>query len=78
MLIGDRKRCPGGSPERSGGHAALEVVPELLFHAIRHAVAHGVGLVGQGEVGLQVFPDEAVQRGGLGATPTIGLGMGAG
>ena len=45
---------------------------------IRHAVAHGVGLIGQGEVGLQVLANDAVERGGLGTAPTIGLGMGAG
>jgi hypothetical protein len=39
---------------------------------------HGIGLVGQGEVALQVFPDDAMQRGGLGAASTVGLGMGAG
>ena len=43
---------------------------------VRHAIAHGIGLVGQ--VGLQVFPDDTVQRGGLGAAPAIGLGMGGG
>jgi hypothetical protein len=67
------------SPRESVGQdAALQIAPKLLFHVIRHTVAHGVGLVGQGEVGLQVFPDDAVQRGGLGAAPAIGLSMGAG
>jgi len=54
------------------------VGPELLFHVIRYAVARGVGLVGQGEVGLQVLPDDAVKRSSLGAPPPVGLGMGAG
>ena len=58
--------------------AAGEVASELLLHVIGYAVAHGIGTVGQGEVGLQVFPDDAVQGGGLGPAPTIGPGMGAG
>ena len=61
-----------------GQDSALEVAPESLFNMIRYAVAHGVGLIGQGEVGLQVLPDDAVEGGGLGTAPTIGLGMGAG
>jgi hypothetical protein len=61
-----------------GQDAASQIASELFLHMIRHAVAHGIGLVGQGQVGLQVFPDDAVQRGGLGAAPTIGLGTGAG
>ena len=69
-------RAPG-SGEPVGQDAAFQVAPELFLHVIRHAVAHGIGLVGQGQVGLQVFPDDTVQRGGLGAAPTIGPGMGA-
>ena len=64
-----------------GQDAALQIAPELLFHVVRYPVAHrahGIGLIiDQGEVGLQVFPDDAVQDGGFGA-PTIGLGMGPG
>jgi hypothetical protein len=70
--------CASGPSEPVGQDAALEVAPELLFHVIRHAFAHGIGLVGQGEVGLQVFPDDAVQGSGLGAAPPVRLGMGAG
>jgi len=64
-----------------GQEPAFQITPELLFDVIGYGVAQraqGIGLVGQGEVGLQVLPDDAVQRGGLGAAPTIGLGMGAG
>jgi hypothetical protein len=67
-----------GPSEAVGQDTAGEIAPELLLHVIRHAVAHGIGLVGQGEVGLQVLPDDAVQGGGFGPAPTIGLGMGAG
>lgn len=45
---------------------------------VRYTIARGVALVGQGEVALQVFPDDAMQRGGFGASSPIGLGMGAG
>ena len=64
--------------EAVGQDATRQVAPELFLHVVRYAVAHGIGLIGQGEVGLQVFPDDAVERGGLGAPPSIGLGMGAG
>jgi hypothetical protein len=73
-------RAPG-SGEPMSQDAALEVAPELLLHVIRHAVAHGahgVGFVGQGQVGLQLFPYDAVERGALWPAPAIGLGMGAG
>lgn len=33
--------------------------------------------MGQGEVGLQVLPDDAVERCGLGSVPAVGLDMGA-
>ena len=59
-----------------GQDPATQVAPELLFHVIRHPVAHGIGVVGQGEESLQVVPDDTVERGGLGPAPTIGLGMG--
>jgi hypothetical protein len=72
---------PPSPGEPMSQDAALEVAPELLFHVIRHAVAHGahgVGFVGQGQVGLQVFPNDAVERGGFGPAASVGLGMGAG
>ncbi len=69
--------APGPS-KAVGQDAACQVAPELLLHMIRYAVAHGVGLIGQGQVGLQVFPDDAVERGGLGAAPAIELGLGGG
>lgn len=50
----------------------METVEEPFFHVIRHTVAQGIGLVGQGEVGLQMIPDDVVQRSGLGVAPTIG------
>ena len=59
-----------------GQDATGQIAPELFLHVIRHSVAHGIGLVGQGEVRLEVLPDDAVQRGGLGTAPTIGLGVG--
>jgi hypothetical protein len=65
-----------GPGEAVSQNAASEIASELLFHVIRYAVAHGIGLIGQGEVGLQVFPDNPVQGGGFGTAPTIGLGMG--
>jgi hypothetical protein len=71
----------GGAPDPCkpvGQDPALQIAPELLSHVIWHAVAHGIGLGGQGEVGLQVFTDDAVERGGLGTATAIGLGMGAG
>ena len=40
-------RAPGPG-EAVGQDAALQVAPKLSFHMIRYAVAHGVGLVGQG------------------------------
>jgi hypothetical protein len=49
-----------GPSEAVGQDPACQIAPELLFHVIRHAVAHGIGTVGQGEVGLQVFPNDAV------------------
>ena len=49
----------------------------MVRHAVAHG-AHGVGTAGQGEVGLQVLPDDAVQGGGLGPAAPVGLGMGAG
>ncbi|MCJ7627523.1 MAG: hypothetical protein MUO50_03945 [Longimicrobiales bacterium] len=61
-----------------GQDPAFQIAPELLFHVVRDAVAHGIGLIGQGEVGLQVLPDDAVQRGGLGAAAPVGLGLWAG
>ena len=70
--------CASSPGEAMSQDATPQVAPELLFHMIRHAVAHGIGLVGQGEVGLQVFPDDAVQGGAFGPAPTIGLGTGAG
>ena len=57
-----------------GQDAAPEVAPELLLHAVRYALAHAVGLVGQGEVGFQVFLSDAVERGGLGPPAPLGLG----
>ncbi len=33
---------PVQEPERSGGHAAFQIAPELPFHLIRHAVARKV------------------------------------
>jgi len=74
----------GGASDPSeavGQDAALQVAPEFLFHVIRYAVAdgaHGIGLMGQGEVGLQVLPDDAMQRGGLGTASAIGPGMSTG
>ena len=47
-----------------GQDSASEIAPEFLFHVIGYAIAHGVGLIGQGEVGLRVFPDDAVERDG--------------
>jgi hypothetical protein len=63
-------------PRRPGGiegpvHDAQVVVVvgiEARAEAMEKAHGtHGIGLVGQGEVALQVFPDDAMQRGGLGA-----------
>jgi hypothetical protein len=71
----------GGASDPSeavGQDTALEVAPEFLFHMIRHAVSHGVGLIGQGQVGLQVLPDDAVERRSLGTAPPVGLGRDAG
>ena len=45
---------------------------------VRHASAHGIGFPSQGEVGLKLFADDAVQRGGLGPAASVELGMGAG
>jgi hypothetical protein len=73
LMATTRAPSPG---EPMSQDAAPQIAPELLLHVIRHPVAHGVGLVGQGEVALEVLPDDAVQRGGLGAAPTIGLGAG--
>ena len=67
----------GQDPALQAG-TARSVVAELLFYVIRYAVAHRVGLIGQGEVGLQALPEDAVERCGLGAAPAIGLRMGAG
>ena len=67
-----------GPSEAVGHDPAFEVAPELLLHMFRYAVTHGIGLVGLGDVGLKVLPDDAVERGGLGVAPTIGLGLGAG
>jgi hypothetical protein len=63
--------------EAVGQDAAPEIAPEFLFHMIGDGVAKGLCFIGHGEVGLQVFPDDAVKRGGLGPAPAIGLGMGA-
>lgn len=73
--------CAPSPGEPMSQDAALEVAPELLLHVVRHAVAHGahgVGLIGQGEISFQVFPDNTVERGGFGPAPAIGLGMGVG
>lgn len=43
-----------------------------------HPVAHGVGFLSLGEVGLEVFPDDTVQRGVLGTPTSVGPGLGAG
>jgi hypothetical protein len=51
--------CAACSGEPMSQDSTPQVAPELLFHVIRHAVAHGIGFVGQGEVGLQVFPNDA-------------------
>jgi hypothetical protein len=70
--------CASSPGEPMSQDAALQVASELRFHVVGYAVAHGVGLIGQGEVGLQVFPDDTVERGGFGAPTTIGVGMGVG
>jgi hypothetical protein len=67
-----------GPSGRVGRDAAVEVPPGLFFHVIQYAFAHGIGLVGQGKAGLQVFPDGAVQGGGLGAASPVGLRIGSG
>jgi hypothetical protein len=63
--------------ETMGQDPTPQVASELFLYEIRNAVAHGIGLVGQGEVGLQVLPDDAVEGGGLRAPPPVGLGVGA-
>jgi len=70
--------CASGPGEPMSQDPTPQVAPELSFHVVRHGVAHGIGTVGQGEVGFQVFPNDAVQRGGFGAASPIGLGMGVG
>jgi len=70
LIATTRAASPG---EPVGQEAALQIAPELLFHVIRQAVTYWIGLVGQGEVGLQVLPDDAVERSSLGAAPAIGL-----
>jgi len=45
-----------------GQDAALEVAPELVLDMRGHPIAHGVGFLGQGQVGLEVLPDDAVER----------------
>ena len=60
-------------PGRSGNGSAEEGAVTSDFCAS----PPGVEFIGQGEVGLQVLPDDAVERRGLGTPPTIGLGVGA-
>jgi hypothetical protein len=70
--------CASSPGKAVGQDAAPEIAPEFLFHVIGDAVAKGLCFIGQGEVGLQVLPDDTVQGGSFGAAPAIGLGMGAG
>ena len=68
----------GGAPgpgEAVGQDPALQVAPELFLHVVRYTVGRGIGLMGQGEVGLEMLADDAVQRGGLGPAAPVGLGM---
>lgn len=68
----------GGAPgpgEAVGQDAALQIAPELFVHVVRHTVGRGIGLMGQGEVGLEMLADDAVERGGLGPAAPVGLGM---
>jgi hypothetical protein len=77
-MSASRASSPG---EAVGQDAAPEIAPEFRFHVIGDAgdaVAKGLCFIGQGEVGLQVLPDDTVQGGRLGAAPAIGLGVGAG
>jgi hypothetical protein len=57
VVAAGRAPCPG---EPMSQDSTPQVAPELSFHVIRHAVAHEVGLVGQGEIRLEVFPDDPV------------------
>jgi len=74
-MSASRASSPG---EAVGQDAAPEIAPEFPFYVIGDAVAKGFCFMGQGEVGLQVLPDDTVQGGGFGAAPAIGMGMGAG
>jgi hypothetical protein len=71
----------GGASDPSkavGQDSAFEVAPQSPLHVRRDSVAQGIGFVGQSEIGLQVFPDDAVERGGLGPAAAIALGLGGG
>jgi hypothetical protein len=67
-----------GPCEPVGQDAAAQVAPELVLHVDGHTVAHGVDLCSLGQVALKVFPHDAVQSGGLGPPPPVGLGKRAG
>ena len=57
--------------------SALQVGSEVLLHPERDAVAHGVGLGGLGEEGLEMMLDHGVERRGCGpALPVDGPGHG--
>ena len=58
-----------------GQDFAAQVAPELFLDVGGHAVAHRIAFGGHGQIALQVLPDDAVQGGGLGPPPPVGLGM---
>ncbi|MFC1791242.1 hypothetical protein ACFL0I_02095 [Gemmatimonadota bacterium] len=49
-----------GPGETVGQDPASEVTPELVLDVGGHTLAHGVGLRGEGQVALEVLPDDAV------------------
>ena len=57
--------------EAVGQDAAFEVAAKLSLHVLRHALAVGVPLAGERQVGLQMALHRAVQRCALGAAPAV-------
>jgi hypothetical protein len=63
--------CAPGTGEAVGQDAALQIAAELRLHVLRHALAIGVPLAGERQIGFQMALNGAVQRSVFGVAPAI-------
>ena len=63
-----------GRTETPGQDPTPEIAAEFTLHTRRHPLAVPVPFARQREVGLQMFLDQTVEDGPLGAAPDVGSG----